>query len=142
MQELRWLCKGQTTTFFADILCWAADSLEANRLGGWNGNMTCRHCHVSLSRVREGAAPQKAPLRTMSDYIRALEMDKRQRGAAIAQGIQARSFLCSLPGFDVINQIGQDHLMHDEMEGTLFTYTCVRDILYTFIACIYSLNYC
>lgn len=108
---------GKATVFHADILFWTADSLEANRLGGWSGNATCRHCYVPLARVREGTAPHETALRTMADYTRAIDAETRQRGAAKAQGIQSKSFLCALPDFDVVAQVGQDHVMHDELEG-------------------------
>jgi len=99
----------------ADLLAWIGDNKEQNLVGGWRGNIVCRHCNVSL---RDVDAPLVASLRNYQDHERLLQRMERE-GVAVGhrQGVNGRSFLSKLPNFDLIEQLAQDHVMHDELEG-------------------------
>jgi len=102
-------------TVFADIVAWVGDNKEQNLVGGWRGTAVCRHCHLQLN---DPDAPSSAALRTSREHeemIQRMELEGSDIGHRA--GINGRSFLCELPDFDVIYQITQDHVMHDELEG-------------------------
>lgn len=100
---------------FADIVGWVGDNKEQNSIGGWRGVMVCRHCTLDLSQ----RDPPAATTRTLQEHnliLQRMEMEENER-VGHQQHINGPSFLSALPGFDIIQQLGQDHIMHDELEG-------------------------
>lgn len=71
------------------------------------------------------APSSSATLRNLDEH-NALLRRMRVEGSAIgsSRGVKRRSFLSDLPGFDIIAQLGQDHIMHDELEGTCMHKRC------------------
>jgi len=119
-----------TRTIYAEPLFWLGDNKELNMIGGWRGVWICRHCHTRLRDSTVGLPVLDGALRTLEGHQSLLRKFSR-RGAEIGKshGISGPSMLAKLANFNYIERIGQDHLMHDELEGN-FRRHCLAIVQY------------
>jgi len=107
---------------YAQLVLWVGDNKEQNIFGGFRGNSVCRHCYANLRDSLQGLSILNSILRTVKDTNRILtDMDKHGAEFGHRKGINGRNHF-NLEGFNFIEQMGQDTLMHDELEGI---YACV-----------------
>lgn len=115
---------------YGELMFWLGDNKEQNMIGGFRGVFVCRFCHTQMGDSKQGLEVLSSSVRTIEEHKTIIKrMDRMGSVAGHSYGIHGNSMLARLTDFDYIQRLGQDHYMHDELEGN-FRRHCLGLVLH------------